>query len=146
MNLKGYLNRQKRREKVNTKIKLDRDELKGLITILINLEAKGPNRNVIEFLMNKEINIMKQKYQAKMMSPSARFSIQLTNYQVSILFELLNECADNFEPFERAIALMIIEQIDKQYMAYRQLLLNFMGEINSFSSHNQLQATYKQLS
>ncbi len=126
---------------MNTKIKLDRDELKALITILQMLSTEAPNRNVLEFLFHNEINIMRSKLTAKLISPAKRFSLAVTNYQVALLFELLNECADNFQPFERSIALGIISQIDRQYHNHMALLMNFATEQSTqgalTSSHNE---------
>lgn len=110
------------------KIKLDRDQLKGLITILQILTENAPNRNIIEFLAHEELLAMRQKYTTKLVYPTAKFILALTNYQVALLFELLNECADNFMPFEKNIALVIIAQIDRQYYNHLSMLLNFSTE------------------
>lgn len=113
---------------MNVKIKLDRDELKALITILQILSTEAPNRNVMEFMFHNEINIMRSKFTSKLISPAKRFSLAVTNYQVALLFELLNEYADYLQPFERSIALTVIAQIDRQYQNHLSMLMNFMGE------------------
>lgn len=113
---------------MNVKIKLDRDELKALITILQILSTEAPTRNVMEFLFHNEINIMRSKFTSKLISPAKRFSLAVTNYQVALLFELLNEYADYLQPFERSIALTVIAQIDRQYQNHLSMLMNFMGE------------------
>lgn len=113
---------------MNTKIKLDRDELKGLITILKVLDDNWNDTHIIEFLSHKEINSMRQKFTAKLISSTRKFNLAITNYQVSLLFEILNNCADNFQPFERSIALGIISQIDRQYHNHMALLMNFATE------------------
>lgn len=111
---------------MKVKLKLDREELKGLITICSIFGKKYIVKSVIDFLIYGELTVMGRRYSEKLISPSKSFSIALTDFQTVILFEMLNECADNFMPFEKSLALKIIAEIDRQYLNHRHMLLNFM--------------------
>jgi hypothetical protein len=112
------------------KLKFDRDELKGFITILQNL-SKNILGGITYDLYRSELVKMYRKYISNMIENTnkKKFPISLTDYQTVILWQLLNECCDNFQPFEKGISLRVIAELDRQYMNYQQVLRNFSNQI-----------------
>lgn len=128
---------------MNIKLKLDRDELKGLIVILRLLDPGITNAwTITEYINSLEIQSMHRKYIMMLMNPKKKYSMPLSLFQTAMLFVMLNKLADNFQPFERSVALNIIAQIDRQYINHRQMMLNFISEdrdnlrINNIENQN----------
>lgn len=128
------------------KLKLDRDELKGLIAILqIISSRKVTQEELTQHLYEAEIKKMTVNYIARLMSTTQKFTIALTGFQVFILFSFLSYFAVGMAPFERALSLIIIAKIDQQWLAHKQMMFNFMSENKQNSNLSLAEMQQKQL-
>lgn len=113
-------------------IKLDRDELKGLLTILEIMEHMPIEGDLVRYIFSSEAGKMKDTIIQRMIYNPAKksFKISLTNLQTIICFGLMKQYAFDLMPFEKAISLRIINDIQRQYDQHQQIMLNFSHQIN----------------
>ena len=112
---------------MKVKLKLDRDELKGFITILKIIEHTPGKNDLARYLFSCEAGRMKQNLTNRMIFNVNKktFEITLTDYQTVVVFGLFRIYSFDLMPFEKAISLRVIAEIDKQFQNYLQVMQNF---------------------
>ena len=112
---------------MKTKIKLQHHELQAFFYALKQMSSSLPIGELDEFLIALEIKKLSQSVLNKLIYGVNKkaFTLVLTNFQTVALFKTLSIYADYFQPLEYSIALRIIEDINQQFINYKQLLYNF---------------------
>ena len=121
---------------MKTKIKLQHHELQAFFYALKQMPSYLPIVELDEFLIALEIKKLSQSVLNKLIYVVNKkaFTLVLTNFQTVALFKTLSVYADYFQPFERSIALRIIEDINQQFINYKQLMFNLKAEsVNKFA-------------
>lgn len=111
---------------MNIKLKLDRDELKGFITICQIIRNDLHGTEVTDTIYEEELIAFELKQRVKLLASSKNFNISLPNFITVILYERF--LPTDFMPYERSIYTRILETIDKANDNRRHMMMNFMGE------------------
>jgi hypothetical protein len=114
---------------MNIKLKLDRDDLKGLITICIIIRENLHGGEVTDTIYEEELKAFELKLRAKLIMPSKSFNISLQNMTTLILYERFSSV--DFMPYERSIYTRILGTIDRSHDNHRHMMMNFMSEVNT---------------